>query len=138
MEHMLVPQAFTYFVLLMCILLVLFCHFFWLKLETIRLKFRRQGIRGPLPSFVLGNIPEMLRITSMVPSSETKNKDMMNKMSSFYSSVSLFQFFKQWTAQYGKHKVYLSRTHASFGFVFFKFYYLIHITKVSELLSMGT
>uniref|UniRef100_A0A2N9GXV3 Cytochrome P450 n=1 Tax=Fagus sylvatica TaxID=28930 RepID=A0A2N9GXV3_FAGSY len=54
MEHMLVPQAFTYFVLLMCILLVLFCHFFWLKLETIRLKFRRQGIRGPLPSFVLG------------------------------------------------------------------------------------
>jgi hypothetical protein len=137
MEHMLVPQAFTYFVLLMCILLVLFCHFFWLKLETIRLKFRRQGIRGPLPSFVLGNIPEMLRITSMVPSSETKNKDMMNKMSSFYSSVSLFQFFKQWTAQYGKHKVYLLE-HMQVLVVFFKFYYLIHITKVSELLSMGT
>jgi hypothetical protein len=36
----------------------------------------------------------------MVPSSETKNKDMMNKMSSFYSSLTLFPYFKQWTAQY--------------------------------------
>lgn len=43
------------------------------KLNVIRWKLRRQGIRGPPPSFVTGNIPEMRRIMSMAkaPSSES-------------------------------------------------------------------
>ncbi|KAK9273369.1 hypothetical protein L1049_018179 [Liquidambar formosana] len=33
-----------------------------LKPNGLRSKLRRQGIRGPFPSFLLGNIPEMKRI----------------------------------------------------------------------------
>ena len=87
---------------LMFILLICLCLFFWLKLENIRLKFRRQGIIGPLPSLITGNIPEIKQIMSVVPNSDPANKDPKD-ISPFYCSLNLFPYFKQWTKQYGMH-----------------------------------
>ena len=87
---------------LMFILLICLCIFFWLKLENIRLKFRRQGIIGPLPSLITGNIPEIKQIMSVVPNSDPANKDPKD-ISPFYCSLNLFPYFKQWTKQYGMH-----------------------------------
>lgn len=46
----------------------LFLHLFellFLKPERLRSKLRRQGIDGPSPSFLLGNIPEIKTIRSL-------------------------------------------------------------------------
>lgn len=66
------------------------------KLNVIRWKLRRQGIRGPPPSFVTGNIPEMRRIMSMAkaPSSESPPPH-------DFSSPRIFLYFSKWTKQYG-------------------------------------
>lgn len=66
------------------------------KLNVIRWKLRRQGIRGPPPSFVTGNIPEMRRIMSMAKAPSSESPPPLDS-----SSPRIFPYFSKCTKQYG-------------------------------------
>eukprot|EP00262_Sarcandra_glabra_P016715 TRINITY_DN553_c0_g1_i1.p1 TRINITY_DN553_c0_g1~~TRINITY_DN553_c0_g1_i1.p1 ORF type:complete len:520 (+),score=69.39 TRINITY_DN553_c0_g1_i1:26-1585(+) len=75
-----------------------FCYIYnimWLRPEMIRNKLKRQGIKGPRPSFFYGNIPEMKRIQSTV-----KIGPEGGHLSDDYPSI-LFPYFNRWRADYG-------------------------------------
>ncbi|KAA8543914.1 hypothetical protein F0562_021909 [Nyssa sinensis] len=98
MEEVLLP---TGIVLLVCSLFICLCHVLWTKLERLRLKLQRQGIGCPQPSFILGNIPEIKRIMSMVPLPEASSNTFEDPLPLDCSSI-LFPHFKQCTNQYGR------------------------------------
>ena len=69
----------------------------YLEPNKIRLKLQRQGIKGPPPAFVMGNIPEMKRIMSVAadaPRSEAH-------LPLGFSTSTTFPYFAQWTKLYG-------------------------------------
>ncbi|KAK8478342.1 hypothetical protein V6N13_144557 [Hibiscus sabdariffa] len=68
-----------------CSFIVYLVHVLWLNGENRRLILRRQGIEGPLPALLLGNVPQMKR---MLPS--------------HHRLMSLFPYFTQWTKRYGQ------------------------------------
>lgn len=64
------------------------------KPEKLRSSLRKQGITGPPPSFLLGNIGEIRKSQSSVvkdPSTETHN-----------CAAALFPFFEEWRNKYGR------------------------------------
>ncbi|KAK9741885.1 hypothetical protein RND81_03G135500 [Saponaria officinalis] len=72
----------------------------WVKCEKQRRKLRKQGIKGPSPSFIYGNVPKMDKIVA-------------NKECPFNSSIngefvghdftsSLFPYFELWRKQFGQ------------------------------------
>ncbi|XP_052181156.1 uncharacterized protein LOC127794249 [Diospyros lotus] len=67
----------------------------WLKPERIRRKLRRQGIRGPRPCLLYGNVPEMKRIQAAA-----KVSDGGEFIAHDYTST-LFPYFEQWRKEYG-------------------------------------
>ncbi|KAJ0112772.1 hypothetical protein Patl1_00058 [Pistacia atlantica] len=69
-----------------------------LKPKILRSKLTKQGIRGPSPSFLLGNIPEMKKIQLQVIS-EQQNKAALSLAHNWPSTV--FPFFEKWTDEYG-------------------------------------
>ncbi|KAF8398480.1 hypothetical protein HHK36_017409 [Tetracentron sinense] len=74
----------------------LFIHAYdllWLKPERLRAKLRRQGIRGPKPSFLVGNIPEMKKIKSTAVAKSPNEHD---------CASTIFPFFEQWREKYGR------------------------------------
>ncbi|XP_068640427.1 cytochrome P450 714C2-like [Aristolochia californica] len=83
------------------ILLYLYTQLWW-KPERTRERLRRQGIRGPPPSFLLGNIPEMKRMAAA--STPTGGG---GKVDHQYISR-LFPYFQRWTEIYGP--IYLYST----------------------------
>ncbi|KAJ9691544.1 hypothetical protein PVL29_013656 [Vitis rotundifolia] len=96
------PELIFYSLVALCIV-VWIILFIWLgkvlhlEPSNIRLKLRRQGIKGPPPAFVMGNIPEMKRIMSMAadaPRSEAH-------LPLGFSSSTTFPYFAQWTKLYG-------------------------------------
>lgn len=72
----------------------------WLKCETMRRKLRMQGIKGPPPSILYGNLPEMQKIQANAakPSSTGLASDIV---AHDYTST-LFPYFEQWRKEYGK------------------------------------
>lgn len=72
----------------------------WLKSETMRRKLRMQGIKGPPPSILYGNLPEMQKIQSNAtkPASTSLASDIV---AHDYTST-LFPYFEQWRKEYGK------------------------------------
>ncbi|XVF20103.1 hypothetical protein REPUB_Repub11eG0169300 [Reevesia pubescens] len=77
-------------------LLVYLFHVLWLSGENRRLILRKQGIEGPLPTFFLGNVPQMKQMLSAA-----RNEKMKEPLSN-YCLINLFPYFKQWTKQYGQ------------------------------------
>lgn len=71
----------------------------WLKCETMRRKLRMQGIKGPPPSILYGNLPEMQKIQANAakPSSTGLASDIV---AHDYTST-LFPYFEQWRKEYG-------------------------------------
>ncbi|XP_015874059.2 cytochrome P450 714C2 [Ziziphus jujuba] len=80
------------------LLLVYIYYKLGVKSEIIRAKLRKQGISGPLPSIVLGNVPEIRRIMSEASSKGVKE----NNLQLVDHSLSLFPYFKKWTKQFGR------------------------------------
>ncbi|KAK6271950.1 hypothetical protein POUND7_009033 [Theobroma cacao] len=88
----------TFFsVLGICSFLIYLFHVLWLNGESRRMILRRQGIAGPLPSFLLGNIPQMKQMLPLSP-----NQSNHENMKGHHSLMHLFPYFKQWTKQYGQ------------------------------------
>ncbi|KAA8534507.1 hypothetical protein F0562_032024 [Nyssa sinensis] len=65
-----------------------------LKPEKLRSKLRKQGISGPPPSLLLGNIRDMKKAQSTI----TKEED---KLITHNCSSILFPYFDEWRNQYG-------------------------------------
>ena len=57
-----------------CSLAFYFYYVVWLRPERIREKLRKQGIRGPWPSFFYGNIQEMKKIESTAKKGPRKGR----------------------------------------------------------------
>lgn len=86
-----------------CFLVVVVCFTFlnnniWLKSLRLRWKLKRQGIKGPHPSLLYGNVPEMQRIQSSTKSISSSSVDFI---AHDYTST-LFPYFEQWRKLYGK------------------------------------
>ncbi|KAB1225119.1 hypothetical protein CJ030_MR1G017996 [Morella rubra] len=78
-----------------------------LKPKLLRAKLQRQGIRGPSPSFLLGNIPEINRLQLRLHSSTppTATEDILEAIAHDWPS-SLFPHLEQWKNEYGPVFVY--------------------------------
>ncbi|PON92492.1 Cytochrome P450 [Trema orientale] len=70
----------------------------WLKSERVRRKIRVQGIKGPTPSFLYGNLPEMQKI--QLQSLKVPNHDYSEFVAHDYTST-LFPYLEQWRKEYG-------------------------------------
>lgn len=80
-------------------LVCLFLHLYntiWLKSERVRKKLRVQGIRGPPPSILYGNLPEMQKIQLNTKPSKSNHDIVAHD----YTST-LFPYFEQWRKEYG-------------------------------------
>lgn len=81
---------------ILCFLLHYLYGFLWLKPERMREKLRKQGMRGPPPSLLLGNIIEMKRI-------QMEEKGLIGSSANVMVdySVALFPYFKKWRNEFG-------------------------------------
>ncbi|KAJ6758286.1 CYTOCHROME P450 714C2 [Salix koriyanagi] len=67
-----------------------------LKPERLRSALRKQGIRGPGPSLLLGNISEIRKSQSTTVRASTNEPPLFHNC-----AATLFPFFEQWRKQYG-------------------------------------
>lgn len=78
--------------------LVHVCYTVLLKSERIKRKLRMQGIQGPPPSFLYGNLPEMQKIQlNTLKASSFQAPDFI---AHDYTST-VFPYFEQWRKEYG-------------------------------------
>ncbi|XP_074286469.1 cytochrome P450 714A1-like [Silene latifolia] len=75
----------------------------WVKCEMQRRKLRKQGIKGPSPSFLYGNVSKMDKIRAMVAKETPLNSSNNNGeiVGHDYTS-SLFPYFEQWRKEFGR------------------------------------
>ncbi|XP_011015063.1 PREDICTED: cytochrome P450 714C2-like [Populus euphratica] len=91
MEGFPISYNFTRLVLLLTWSLIVYLYYsFWWRPE---LRLRKQGIRGPPPNFLLGNIPEIKQAIVQNRSESTPSIE--------GDSFSGFPSFKQWCKKYG-------------------------------------
>ena len=86
------------FALLAC--LGLFAHLYNAlvsKPEKLRLILRKQGIVGPPPTFLLGNINEIRKAQK----SPTQDATTTPLVASHNLAATLFPFFEEWRSKYG-------------------------------------
>ncbi|KAG2672069.1 hypothetical protein I3760_13G021800 [Carya illinoinensis] len=85
------------------VLLVYLYNLLVLKPKNLRAKLQRQGIRGPSPSFLVGNIPDMERIlqhrrlTHSTPTTATE--DYPTAISGDWPSI-VFPYLEEWKNEY--------------------------------------
>ncbi|KAF8648845.1 hypothetical protein HU200_064546 [Digitaria exilis] len=92
----------------LCILLFSYlCTSLWLRPARLRRKLRSQGVKGPKPSFLFGNIPEMRKIQKQLVGSEQEQEGAKDWFSSNYVAT-LFPYFLHWSRVYGS--IYLYST----------------------------
>ncbi|XVF35728.1 hypothetical protein REPUB_Repub18cG0171300 [Reevesia pubescens] len=72
------------------------CTTSWLKSQRLRRKLRVQGIKGPPPSFLYGNVPEMQQL--QLKTNKTRNHTEI--VAHDYTST-LFPYLDHWRQQYG-------------------------------------
>ncbi|XP_021297271.1 cytochrome P450 714A1-like [Herrania umbratica] len=77
----------------------------WFKSERLRRKLWMQGIKGPSPSFIYGNLPEMQKIQQEA----VRTPDNAQIVAHDYTS-SLFPYFVQWRKEYGPIYTYSTGT----------------------------
>ncbi|XP_059625220.1 cytochrome P450 714C2-like [Cornus florida] len=77
----------------------------WVRPERMRGKLRRQGIKGPPPSFLMGNVSEMKRITSNQTACRSANEAVASSPTANYS-LSIFPYFESWRRIYGQIYMY--------------------------------
>nr|CAB3462893.1 unnamed protein product [Digitaria exilis] len=84
----------------LCILLFSYlCTSLWLRPARLRRKLRSQGVKGPKPSFLFGNIPEMRKIQKQLVGSEQEQEGAKDGFSSNYVAT-LFPYFLHWSRVY--------------------------------------
>ncbi|CAH9139670.1 unnamed protein product [Cuscuta epithymum] len=72
----------------------------WIQPQRLRWKIQRQGIKGPKPSLLYGNIPEMQRIQAAAAATSMKASSYGEFVEHDYTAK-LFPYFEQWRKEYG-------------------------------------
>ncbi|KAJ6324387.1 hypothetical protein OIU76_011648 [Salix suchowensis] len=94
MEGFPISYNFTCLVLLLALSLIVYLYYFlWRKPESCQLRLRKQGIRGPPPSFLMGNIPEIKQAFAQSRSESAPSIE--------DDGFSGFPSFKLWCKKYG-------------------------------------
>ncbi|KAK0592429.1 hypothetical protein LWI29_018932 [Acer saccharum] len=88
------------FAVLVCFLVHLYTSV-WLKSERVRQKLRLQGIKGPRPSILYGNLAEMQRIQLNAVKMTTSSSRASDEIVAHDYTSSLFPYFEQWRKEYG-------------------------------------
>lgn len=73
----------------------------WLRPERLRQKLRSQGVKGPKPSFLFGNIPEMKRIQKLATSDREQESGRSTDRFSSNFVATLFPYLIHWSRVYG-------------------------------------
>eukprot|EP01018_Ginkgo_biloba_P032786 Gb_24246 [translate_table: standard] len=84
-------------VFLLLILLLIYKMICWLSPHQMKQKMQNQGIPGPNPHFLLGNLFEMKKIVQKAPKENSLTHNLEPR---------LFPYLVQWRKQYGKKFVY--------------------------------
>ncbi|KAE9604086.1 putative cytochrome P450 [Lupinus albus] len=74
----------------------------WFKTQRVRRKLQKQGIKGPPPSFLHGNLPDMQKIQAQAKS--LAKSSTFNHSDQFLAhdyTATLFPYFELWRKQYG-------------------------------------
>ncbi|KAF8364680.1 hypothetical protein HHK36_033360 [Tetracentron sinense] len=95
--HILVKIFFSLALICLFSLLIHLYNVLFLKPERLRSKLRKQGITGPPPTFLLGNIREIKKTQSTVAKAQTDHHEPLTHN----CGASLFPFFDQWRKEYG-------------------------------------
>lgn len=94
------------FIATICGLFPLMLHIYRIMVlhpRKIRSKLEKQGIRGPPPSFIFGNIPEMKRIIQLntLESAKAKEEYGSNEPLQHNWPPKLFPYYDKWSKEYG-------------------------------------
>lgn len=100
MEIPLLPCALPLFVFLLFCLIMYAVYDLCLKAKILRSKLKKQGVDGPAPSFVLGNIPDIQKIKSKVSAEDASTYNFNESLSLDCRSI-LLPHISQWTKQFG-------------------------------------
>ncbi|KAG5036009.1 hypothetical protein JHK87_010919 [Glycine soja] len=73
----------------------------WHESQRLRKRLQMQGIKGPPPSFLHGNLPDMQRIQSQAKAASTCNSDLSDQFLAHDYTATLFPYFEHWRKQYG-------------------------------------
>ncbi|GJN07141.1 hypothetical protein PR202_ga24943 [Eleusine coracana subsp. coracana] len=86
---------------LICVALFSYLYtILWLKPERLRQKLRKQGVKGPNPSFLFGNIPEMRRIKQELAKSDQEMETGTTDLFSSNYLATIFPYFLHWSRVY--------------------------------------
>ncbi|KAI4306988.1 hypothetical protein L6164_030222 [Bauhinia variegata] len=72
-----------------------------LNAERVKRKLRVQGIRGPPPSFLYGNLPDMQRIQSQAVLKAPSKSDHSDRFVGHDYTATLFPYLEHWRKEYG-------------------------------------
>ncbi|XP_026424017.1 cytochrome P450 714C2-like [Papaver somniferum] len=97
---MITNMLFSFILITLSILCYYLYEALWLKPEKLRNKLRNQGIMGQPPSFLSGNVSDMMRIKSMAAVSSNNQSSSSLSFTDDYMT-SLFPHFEQWRKEYG-------------------------------------
>ncbi|KAK8681233.1 hypothetical protein V6N13_053640 [Hibiscus sabdariffa] len=89
---MVIPLSLAFLGFILCL-----CHELLLKPMKLRARLRQQGINGPPPTLLLGNIREIKQSQSSVVKDPTPHSPATHNCAAL-----LFPFFHQWRNQYGE------------------------------------
>ncbi|KAH1265574.1 Cytochrome P450 714A1 [Glycine max] len=73
----------------------------WHESQRVRKRIQMQGIKGPPPSFLHGNLPDMQRIQSQAKAASTCNSNHSDQFLAHDYTTTLFPYFEHWRKQYG-------------------------------------
>ncbi|XP_027338617.1 cytochrome P450 714A1-like [Abrus precatorius] len=73
----------------------------WQKSQRVRKRLQMQGIRGPPPSFLHGNLPDMQRIQSQASIAKATTSNHSDQFLAHDYTATLFPYFEHWRKQYG-------------------------------------
>ncbi|KAG4954518.1 hypothetical protein JHK87_040112 [Glycine soja] len=74
----------------------------WHESQRVRKRLQMQGIKGPPPSFLHGNLPDMQRIQSQAKAASTCNSNHSNQFLAHDYTTTLFPYFEHWRKQYDR------------------------------------
>ncbi|RDX65094.1 Cytochrome P450 714A1, partial [Mucuna pruriens] len=73
----------------------------WHKSQRVRGRLQMQGIKGPPPSFLHGNLPDMQRIQSQLSIAKSLTSNHSDQFLAHDYTATLFPYFEHWRKQYG-------------------------------------
>ncbi|CAL5387092.1 unnamed protein product [Camellia sinensis] len=95
--ELLFKSAFSVGLLFLTSFILYLFNRFWVRPQRLRSKLRTQGLRGPSPSFLLGNTPDFIKFQPKDIKALTEDGEVAHDWARF-----TFPLFDHWTKEYGQ------------------------------------